>query len=415
MCVALTHGTKRAQSQFGRRYRQLRDLWLTDGASGVINRLRLAASESLRPKEVSLPVDKRDVLAADLSRPRQERVPRVQPGEPIVVNWVTIPAGPRSGGHTTLFRMIRYLEAHGYSNRVYFYNVWGADHEYYASIAKDFYGFHGPVRRLDHGMEDAHAVIASAWATAYPVFNSKCAGKRFYFLQDYEPYFYPVGAVSLLAENTYRMGFYGITAGKWLAVKIKQEFGMETDSFEFGSDTAVYRREPNSKRSGLVFYARPEAARRGFELGILAMELFAARHPEIELHFCGDTLGSLPFRFTNHGRVSPEQLNQIYNRCYAGLSLSLTNVSLVPHEMLAAGCIPVVNEAFQNRIVLDNPYVRYAPPYPQALASELEALVTTPDFDSLSKAAAGSVHGVTWDDAGATVDGIVRRVLQAHS
>jgi hypothetical protein len=80
--------------------------------------------------------------------------------------------------------------------------------------------------------------------------------------------------------------------------------------------------------------------------------------------------------------------------------------------MLAAGCIPVVNDAAHNRMVLDNPFVRYAPPNPHALASELEALVMMDNFDSLSRAAAASVqHSATWDDAGATVDAIFRRTL----
>ena len=400
-----------AQLQIGRRYRQFKGIWSAKGLRGITDRVRTVTAQRLLPKEGVLPVDPDDVLAADLSRPLQVRIPKVKAGEPLVINWLMVPAEPKSGGHTTIFRMIRYLEAHGYVNRVYFYNVYGGDYNYYKSIVRSFYGFHGQVSHLDNGMEDAHAVVATAWATAYPVFNSRCAGKRFYFAQDYEPYFYPVGAMSLLAENTYRMGFHAITAGRWLAKKLNSEFGMATDSFEFGCDTSVYRQIKNSKRSGLVFYARPEAARRGYELGLMAMEAFAARCPDIDLHFYGDTMGDLPFRFINHGRVGPDKLNQIYNQCYAGLSLSLTNVSLVPHEMLAAGCIPVVNEAVQNRIVLDNSFVRYAPPYPQALASELEALVMTPDFDSLSAAAAASVRGTTWDDAGATVDGIFRRVL----
>lgn len=402
---------EQAQIQVGRRYRQIRELWSAKGTRGVTDRVRSAAAEYLTPKNVVLPVDRRDVLAADLSQPAQVRIPKANPGEQLVINWVTIPAGPKSGGHTTLFRMIRYLEAHGYVNRLYFYNVYGGDHRYYESIVRSFYGFDGQVCSLENGMEDAHAVVATAWATAYPVFNSRCTGKRFYFVQDYEPYFHPVGAVSLLAENTYRMGFHAITAGRWLAQRLNAEFGMEADSFEFGCDTSVYHRVEDSRRSDLVFYARPEAARRGFELGLMAMEIFAARRPDIDLHFYGDTMGKLPFRFIDHGRVQPDELNQIYNQCYAGLSLSLTNVSLVPHEMLAAGCIPVVNEAVQNRIVLDNPFVRYAPPYPQALASELEALVMTPDFDSLSQSAAASVRGATWDDAGATVDAIFRRAL----
>jgi glycosyltransferase involved in cell wall biosynthesis len=261
-------------------------------------------------------------------------------------------------------------------------------------------------------MEDAHAVFATAWPTAYPVFNSPCKGKRFYFVQDYEPHFHPVGALSLLAENTYHMGFHAITAGRWLAVKLREECNSPADSFEFGCDTSVYRIRESSQRTGLVFYARPEAPRRGFELGMMAMETFAARNPSIDMHFYGERMGKLPFSVIDHGRVNPERLNEIYNKCFAGLSLSLTNVSLVPHEMLAAGCIPVVNEARQNRIVLDNPFIRYAQPYPEALAAALEEVVQDPDFNSLSRSAAASVRGVTWSDAGATVDGIVRSALE---
>jgi hypothetical protein len=318
---------------------------------------------------------------------------------------------PGSGGHTTIFRIINYLEAHGYRNRVYLDDVYGGDHLYYASIVRSYFGFQGLVARVEDGMEDAHAVIATAWSTAYPVWNASCSGKRFYFVQDFEPYFYPVGTCSILAENTYRMGFHGITAGRWLAQKLRTEFVMEADFFDFGCDMAIYHRFPASKRNGAVFYARPGAARRGFELGLMAIEVFAARRPEITLHFYGEKMGKLPFAFIDHGKITPVQLNEIYNQCYTGLSLSMTNVSLVPHEMLAAGCIPVVNDTDHNRIVLDNPYVRYAAPNPHALASELEAVVTTADFDTLSIAASGSVRSANWDEAGAKVDAIIRRVL----
>lgn len=413
--IALRSRIEQTQVQLGRRYRQVRDLLRADGPRGIADRVRRAAAEWLTPNNVMMPFRPADVIAADLSRPFQPMIPKVAPGEPVIVNWVMIPQGAGAGGATTAFRIIRYLETHGYVNRIYFHNVYRADHYYYESIVRRFYKFDGQVASVDEGMEDAHAVVATAWQTAYPVFNSRCSGKRFYFVQDFEPYFYPVGALSVLAESTYRMGFHAITAGRWLSQKLSAEYGMSTDSFEFGSDTSRYQRLQGSKRSGVVFYARPEAARRGFELGLMALEVFASRRPEIELHFYGNKMGRLPFRFVDHGRVAPEELNQIYNRCYAGLSLSLTNVSLVAHEMLAAGCIPVVNDAIHNRIVLDNPFVRYAPPDPQALASELETLVISRDFESLSRAAAASVRSATWDDAGATVDAIFQRVLDAKA
>jgi O-antigen biosynthesis protein len=398
--------------QFARGWRQTRRLYASGGISGLLYRARAVAAETLAPKSAPFPVLRQDVLDADLSRPTAARVRPVRNDESLTINWVTIPAGANSGGHTTIFRMIRYLEAHGYRNRLYFYNVYGADPEYYAAIARDAYGFTGPIRTLDSvGMEDADAIVATSWATAYPVYNARSSGKRFYFVQDYEPWFYPVGALSLLAENTYRMGFHAITAGKWLSKKLRSEFGMDADSFDFGCDTNAYSLLPGSRRNGIVFYARPEAARRGFELGLMTIELFAKQFPEIEVHIYGERMGRLPFRCHDHGRVSPEQLNHIYNQCFAGLSLSLTNVSLVPHEMLAAGCIPVVNDAEHNRMVLDNPFIRYAEAYPQALANEMAALVQHSDFASLSQAAAASVRGSSWDDAGAAVDTAFRKAL----
>ena len=107
----------------------------------------------------------------------------------------------------------------------------------------------------------------------------------------------------------------------------------------------------------------------------MTMELFATQHPEVELHIYGERMGRLPFRCRDHRRVSPEHLNRNYNQCFAGLSLSLTNVSLVPHEMLAAWCIAVVNDAEQNRMARDNPFIRYAEAYPQALVNELSSVV----------------------------------------
>ena len=44
--------------------------------------------------------------------------------------------------------------------------------------------------------------------------------------------------------------------------------------------------------------------------------------------------------------------------------------------MLSSGCIPVVNDAEQNRMVLDNEHVRYARATPFDLAAALGALVT---------------------------------------
>ncbi|MDP9811471.1 glycosyltransferase involved in cell wall biosynthesis [Rhizobium tibeticum] len=402
-----------ARAQLNRCRRQIKRLVLDEGPRALTDKIRTKLSDAIRPKTFLWHVFPSDVLQADLSKPSNPTIPVLSDGEPIELNWIVGPAGPGSGGHTTIFRTLKYLQAAGYRNRVYFYDPYGGDEKYYQHVARSHYGLTCDIEDISLGMRDAHGVIATGWPTAYAAFNAPCAGKRFYFIQDYEPYFYPVGTNSALAETTYRMGFHGITAGRWLSDKLAREFAMETDWFPFGCDTARYRFDANSQRSGIAFYARAGTPRRAVEIGLLALELFAKRQPDIELHLFGQPMGSLPFKFTNHGLVSPDKLNQIYNKCFAGLSLSLTNVSLVPHEMLACGCLPIVNDADHNRIVLENANVRYAPLLPHALADALEAVVTMPDFDLASLRAAESVKSTSWATAGAAVDRALRQAIRA--
>jgi glycosyltransferase involved in cell wall biosynthesis len=395
----------------GHRWRQLHWLVRHDGVSGISRRLRnrLATAIGARP---AWPVHPADVLAADLDRPFLPPIPRLAPGEPISLNWVMAGPGIGSGGHTTVFRVLRHLEAHGYRNRVYLYDPSLTDDRHYARIIREHFGFDGPVQRLDGAMQDAHAVFATAWPSAYAVYNARCAGRRLYFVQDLEPDFYPAGVERVLAENTYRMGFHAITAGRWLSEQLGGRYGMDADAFDFGCDTSRYRNE-GRRRDGIVYYAKPSTPRRGFELGVLALELFAARRPDIAIHLYGERVGALPFRFTDHGVVSPDALNAIYNQCLAGLSLSLTNVSLVPLEMLAAGCIPVVNDAPHNRKVLDNPDVRYAQPTPSALAGALEEIVASSGVSARGRAASEGVGAASWSEAGVRVDTIIRRLVGA--
>jgi glycosyltransferase involved in cell wall biosynthesis len=271
------------------------------------------------------------------------------------------------------------------------------------------------LRDLAEGIEDCHAIFATAWETAYPALTTPARGVRFYLVQDFEPLFYAAGSEALLAEATYRFGFHGVTAGRWLAGLLSERYGMDAEHFEFGVDLARYRMTNLGERRAVCMYARPSTPRRAFELAAAAMDLFSERHPEIDVHLYGESVRGLPFRAISHGTLSPAELAELYNRCVAGLVLSATNVSLVPHEMLAAGCIPVVNDAAQSRLVLDNPSVLYAPATPFDLANALAGLVERgPDERAaLATEAAASVRGASWGEAGATVERIVRRAVEA--
>lgn len=402
--------TRAARVAISGRARQLRSLWQDDGLRGIADRARRAAARWLQPPRDALPVLARDVMAADLANPFRPSWPGPDAAGRLTLNWVMTPPAPGSGGHRTLFRVLHHLQGAGHTSRVYLYDVHRGDAALRAAVVREHYGFEGLVADATKAMADASAVVATSWPTAYAVYNARCAGKRFYFVQDFEPSFYPAGGLSALAEATYSMGFHGITAGRWLTEKLRDEFAMQADWFDFGCDTDCYRRDPGAVRRGVAFYAKPDTPRRACELGLLALEVFHRRRPDIEIHVYPHRLrGQVAFPIVDHGLVTPDELSSIYNRCYAALSLSMTNVSLVPYEMLAAGCIPVVNDAEHNRVVLDNPYVRYAPPAPHALAAALETIVELDDFERVSQAAAASVTSRPWALAGEAVERILRR------
>lgn len=315
-----------------------------------------------------------------------------------------------------MFRLMSALERAGHRCVLYLREEHGWALEQHEQTIRSWWPWlHAEVRDAAEGIQDAHAIFATAWDTAYTVLASPARGQRLYLVQDFEPSFYPAGTESLLAEATYRFGFHGITAGAWLAQVLERDYGMAADSFDFGRDPtyALIGSLGPHERTGLCFYSRPDTPRRAFQLGVLALALFAKRHPEVDIHLFGVEAKRLPFAATNHGLCSPEQLNWLYNRCVAGLVLSATNVSLVPHEMLAAGCIPVVNDAEQNRTVLNSSDVVYAPATPFALAEAACALYESSlaERQAAALSAAASVRGTSWDDAGTAVVRTVERVI----
>jgi hypothetical protein len=345
-----------------------------------------------------------------------------RPGEPLTISWVTVPPNPTSGGHTTMFRMVAELERAGHRCIVYLDDRHGWSLEQHRRTVRAAWPeVRAEVHDVAAGMQDSHAIVATSWGTAYPVLASRAKGARCYFVADFEPSFHPAGSEAMLAEATYRFGFYGITLGRWLAELVRRDYGMEAEHVDFACDLEHYQldRRPAAAaaRTGVCYYCRPSTPRRAHELGMATLDLFAARHPEVDIHMYGEPAGRLDFRATHHGFLTAAQLGQLYNRCIAGLVLSATNVSLVPHEMLGCGCIPVVNDAEHNRIVLDNEHVSYAPATPFELAAALDALVQRPaaEREALAVEAATSVTGTTWAQAGAEFERIVRGVVESRT
>jgi O-antigen biosynthesis protein len=390
-----------------RPFRILRD----EGPREFASRVAAKAHGLLRRDRPVLLVRLDDAAAVDWTAPGpQLRDPVVVTEGPVDIAWVMSTPGQGSGGHQNLFRFIRFAEQAGHRCTIYLYDavdgtlslsdvramIRGSSG--YADVAAQILPY-----QAESGVHaSAQAIVATGWETAYPVFRDASRARRFYFVQDFEPSFYALGSQSILAENTYRFGFHGITAGGWLSHKLSTEFGMEADSFDFAVDKEHYSVTNRERRNEIFFYARPVTARRAFEFGVLALADFARMRPDVTINMAGWDVSNwdLPFAFRNQAMLDVSELNGLYNRCAAGLVLSLSNMSLLPLELMSSGVAPVVNDGPNNRMVSDNPFIEYVPSSPMAIARRLVEVIDRPDQAERALAMAASVADVNWSDSG---------------
>ena len=373
-----------------------------------------AKKMNMTKQNIDVMADINDIVKADFYNH-----PYIKPNaihkEILDIAWVLSPLSAGSGGQSTIVRFARFLASKGHNVTFYIYE--GIQPQSLSEakriLTQDF-KLDIPIKKIKQ-YTDADVLVATGWETAYPVFNLQTSAHKFYFVQDYEPLFYGVGSKTVLAENTYKMGLYGITAGRWLTHKLSSEFNMSADYFDFGADMDIYRPEQGAiikKQKKIVFYARPVTERRAFELGIIALDIFHDKHPEYTIEFIGWDVSEfkIPFPYVNRGILTPAQLAELYQESVACLVLSLTNVSLLPLELLAAGCIPVMNDGDNNTMVLgDNNYIKYSPAAPVQLAEALVEAVETQDIEEIASAASKSVHASSWQSSYEKVERIIKR------
>ena len=262
----------------------------------------------------------------------------------IIVHWIIPEMGVGSGGHINIFRFVSALQKKGIQNRIYLMEMNNLRSD---EILRTFLQDNYPI--LDSTVEvhcDAdrmpfcHALVATGWNTAYFVRNNNNTISKFYFVQDFEPYFYSIGSEFMFANNTYQFGFRGLTAGDWLKNKLSREFKMSCTAFRFSYDKNLYY--PIEKRDDhkrLFFYARPVTPRRAWEAGLLALIDLYRRIPEIEVIFAGWDISNyaIPFAHLNAGSVKLDELADLYAQCDISIVMSLTNLSLLPLEIMASG------------------------------------------------------------------------------
>ena len=282
------------------------------------------------------------------------------------INWF-VPSfiNPYGGGHYNIFRFMNFFSKKGIKNRLIIYNFSdGTDKSIYDSITKLFPRINlevilCPQAEKGTGRLDIENIIpyadltfATTWQSAYYAVKFNNTRGKYYFIQDYEPLFYPAGSQSSLAEATYKWKFPAITFGQWLSSLYRQRYHSDAQDFIPCADNSVFKPispEPRKKVKRVFFFSRPISERRAFEIGILTLEKLVNKYPDIEVVMAG-SIGidlknyDIPFNYENLGSLTIEETSKLYQICDIGLCFSATNLSFLPLELMASGCLVITNK-----------------------------------------------------------------------
>ena len=365
-----------------------------------------------------------DVIAVDWTKKRKFKPQPLASGSgrPQVA-WIISPPGRSSGGHQNAYRFMKYLEVAGYDITLFMYSA-----QKYPKVSLD--GIQAmlasnsgyPKLNAQYHMYDPEtgitgdfdAIVASDWPTAYAAWRYERDVPRLYWVQDFEPYFFPAGPDYVVAENSYRLGYQGIACGPWLAGKVTEAGGMPCAFYDYQVDSSFYTRTNDSRRDEIFFYARPTTARRGTEFGLLVLEEVHRRRPDLVINIAGWDMSNagIEFPFVNHGTLDISQLPELYNKCASALLISLTSVSLLPLEVMACGVVPVVNDADNTRISLnDNPNIDFVQMSPGLMAERLIAAVDNKKQVEHSRTIAQSMEGGSWAGPAEVVVSVFNKTL----
>ena len=308
-----------------------------------------------------------------------------------------------------------------------------------ATVRADFRSLHDRSAKSVLGGDDL--MVATAWWTAQYAMRL-CRTARdpsfVYLIQDFEPGFYQWSTQYALALESYSARIVPVVCGNLLADYLREaRIGVFGDSetataclvFEPAIDRSRFNpsqvgRGPSRRR--LLFYARPEAPRNLFDLGLLGLRDAVRRGAfpasEWELWFIG---GEVPARDLGRGLVIRQHPWLDYDgyagllrSCDVGLSLMLSpHTSYPPLEMAACGASVVTNTFANKTADVLSAYAGNLLPVAPTVSGITEGLLAAAerasDIDARRSGSEVRVPG-TWEEAFAPVLPSLERVWRDH-
>lgn len=361
-------------------------------------------------------ITKNILLVASFDKVKNKKIENIQS---ILFVIPTMTRG--GGGLTSVLRIAKVCDENGIKPFYYDYEQGKPDKETQESTI-NLKGFVGAFLSKEEVSSQPFSIIcATNWQSVF--YAKLISGYHVYFCQDFEPYFYPIGSNYLLALKTYNLGFHIISLGGWNAKQIKQNIQTSSiiDEIDFPFEPKEYQ---NSNRNYLdylgkkeftiaVYIKRCDKRAPSAVQSILenVAKSFKNRGITLKILYYGLNKFERPACGKNLGRLNKNELLDLYKQSDFGLVASLTNVSLVPLEMLATG-LPVIDFADgsypfflgdDTAILIDFDY--------HTLERKLFEAINNPLLiEKMMKKASQKIKNLSWNTTGEQFVSILKRI-----
>jgi O-antigen biosynthesis protein len=239
-------------------------------------------------------------------------------------------------------------------------------------------------------LPEADISIATYWTTAYILLKFNKTKGKFYFIQDYEPLFFPAGFIYGLTEATYHFGFHAIINTPGLHQEYTTKHAGTAEYFTPSIDNKVFyppNKPPQSEPFKIFFYGRPTNPRNGFELGIAALKRIKKQYKEkVNIYTAGSKWNQKIYdpenNITNLGMLPYEKTGDLYRSCNLGIAFMFTkHPSYLPFELMACGCPVLTNRnAATTWMLKDNQNCALTEPTVSSISERIRFLIENPDL-----------------------------------
>ena len=326
-----------------------------------------------------------------------------------------------AGGHTSILRIGTYLKENAYE--VTYVSFHNQDIKQMSRVAHDnFSEVKGKFAKYSDAINEHYDVcIATSWESVY--WSKQLAGYKMYFVQDFEPYFFKLSERYLLAKKTYELGFHIVSLGGWNVKKIQEHCTIngKISYIDFPYEPAEYKSAPRNFRTyagkknvTIAVYSKEEGKRIPNLLqGILkkASEELEQDGISLKIKFFGFKKNHKLIIGENCGKLDKRALAHLYEKSDFGMLASMSNISLVPYEMIAVG-LPVIE-------FLEGSYADFLPEdsailidynYKTLVTAIENALEHPEQIEKMTKRASAAIEPLSWEKTGRELVDILHEI-----